>query len=374
MTMPLISSDALSYAEALPPDWPGGFWAHMLFWVILLIIFITVVVLLFTWLERRLLGRLQIRPGPNRAGPFGLLQPIADVFKLLLKEDIVPDKADKWVHWLAPVVALAPALLVFAVIPFQDGALLADLNIGILFILAVSSMVVIGVFMAGWGSSNKYSLLGAMRTIAQEISYEIPLVLSIVGVIIISGTLSLNEMVKAQQDVAFIFVQPLGFIIYITAALAEVARTPFDLIEADSELVAGFHTEYSGMKFALFFLVEYAETLAVAAIATTLFLGGWQGPFLPPWMWFIIKLFAVFMFIIWVRGTLPRLRIDQVMGFAWKFLLPLALINVVITGVEVLAWPDAPLLALGIINLVVAAVLVLLMSKLFKLGGGRVPV
>jgi NADH-quinone oxidoreductase subunit H len=240
--------------------------------------------------------------------------------------------------------------------------------------MAVSSVVVIGVFMAGWGSSNKYSLLGAMRTIAQEISYEIPLVLSIIGVVIISGTLSLNEMVKAQQDVAFIFVQPLGFIIYITAALAEVARTPFDLIEADSELVAGFHTEYSGMKFALFFLVEYAETLAVAAIATTLFLGGWQGPFLLPWMWFIIKLFAVFMFIIWVRGTLPRLRIDQVMGFAWKFLLPLALLNVIITGAEVLIWPDAPLLILGIINLVVAIVVVLLMSKLSKLGGGRVPV
>ena len=374
MTMPLIGSDALSYAEALPPDWPGSFWAHMFFWVILLILFITVVVLLFTWLERRWLGRLQIRPGPNRAGPFGLLQPIADVFKLLLKEDIVPDKADKWVHWLAPVVALAPALLVFAVIPFQDGALLADLNIGILFILAVSSMVVIGVFMAGWGSSNKYSLLGAMRTIAQEISYEIPLVLSIVGVIIISGTLSLNDMVKAQQDVAFIFVQPLGFIIYITAALAEVARTPFDLIEADSELVAGFHTEYSGMKFALFFLVEYAETLAVAAIATTLFLGGWQGPFLPPWMWFIIKLFAVFMFIIWVRGTLPRLRIDQVMGFAWKFLLPLALINLLLTSLGILLWPEAPVWVVSPLSIIVAVALVLLWSKLFKLGGGRVEV
>jgi NADH-quinone oxidoreductase subunit H len=374
VVIPLVSPDTLSYAEALPPDWPGGFWAHMLVFVILLIIFITIVVLLFTWLERRWLGRLQIRPGPNRAGPFGLLQPIADVVKLLMKEDIVPDKADKWVHWLAPVVALAPALLVFAVIPFQDGALLADLNIGILFIMAVSSVVVVGVFMAGWGSSNKYSLLGAMRTIAQEVSYEIPLVLSILGVVIISGTLSLNEMVKAQQDVAFIFVQPLGFVIYITAALAEVARTPFDTIEADSELVAGFHTEYSGMKFALFFLVEYAETLAVAAIATTLFLGGWQGPFLPPWMWFIIKLFAVFMFIIWVRGTIPRLRIDQVMGFAWKFLLPLALLNLLFTGVEVLAWPDAPLVALGLINLVVGAALVLLMSKLFKLGGGRVPV
>jgi NADH-quinone oxidoreductase subunit H len=374
VVIPLVSPDTLSYAEALPPDWPGGFWAHMLVFVILLIIFITIVVLLFTWLERRWLGRLQIRPGPNRAGPFGLLQPIADVVKLLMKEDIVPDKADKWVHWLAPVVALAPALLIFAVIPFQDGALLADLNIGILFIMAVSSVVVVGVFMAGWGSSNKYSLLGAMRTIAQEVSYEIPLVLSILGVVIISGTLSLNEMVKAQQDVAFIFVQPLGFVIYITAALAEVARTPFDTIEADSELVAGFHTEYSGMKFALFFLVEYAETLAVAAIATTLFLGGWQGPFLPPWMWFIIKLFAVFMFIIWVRGTIPRLRIDQVMGFAWKFLLPLALLNLLFTGVEVLAWPDAPLVALGLINLVVGAALVLLMSKLFKLGGGRVPV
>lgn len=351
-----------------------SFWPHFLFYTVFLFVFIIACVLVFIWLERRGVGRFQIRPGPNRAGIFGLLQPFADVIKILLKEDIVPAKADSKVHWWAPIIALVPAFLVFAVIPFDDGAMLADLNIGILYIMAVSSVVVIGVFMAGWGSRNKYSLLGAMRTIAQEVSYEIPLVLSILGVVLLTGSLSMNEIVKAQSEIPFILVQPLGFLIYFVAAMAEINRTPFDLLEADSELIAGFHTEYSGMKFGLFYLTEYAEVLAVSAIAATLFLGGWQGPVLPPWMWLLIKIFALFFFMFWVRSTLPRLRIDQVMGFSWKYLLPLALINLLTTSLSILLVPDAPLPLIIGSNLVLTVILLLLMSKLFRTGGGRVEV
>jgi NADH-quinone oxidoreductase subunit H len=351
----------------------SDFWPHFIFYTILLMLFILLSVLAFIWVERRGIGRFQIRPGPNRAGPFGLFQPIADVVKILTKEDIVPNKADKIVHLLAPVVALVPALLIFAVIPFGEQTLLVDLNIGILYIMAVSSVVVIGVFMAGWGSSNKYSLLGAMRTIAQEVSYEIPLVLSIIGVVALSGSLSMTEIVKAQE-VPFLFLQPLGFFVYISAAIAEINRTPFDLLEAESEIIAGFHTEYSGIKFGLFYLTEYAEMLAVAAIATTLFLGGWQGPLLPPWLWFIIKIFAVFFFVFWIRSTLPRLRIDQVMGFAWKFLLPLAILNLLITALEIIFLPDIPVILLSVINIVTMFGLLLLMSRLYRLGGGRVTI
>jgi NADH-quinone oxidoreductase subunit H len=351
----------------------GNFWLNWALFTLLVLVFIVGMTLLFIWWERRLVGRFQARLGPNRVGPFGLLQPIADGLKVLIKEDIIPDKSDKWVFWLAPVVALVPAMLIFAVIPFQDGALLADLNIGILYIMAVSSVVVIGVFMAGWGSSNKYSLLGAMRTIAQEVSYEIPLVLSIIGVVLLAGSLSLNDIVNAQ-GVPFILVQPLGFLIYFTAALAEINRTPFDLLEAESEVIAGFFTEYSGMKFGLFYLTEYAETVAVSAIVATLFLGGWQGPLLPPWLWFLIKVVAVFSFIVWVRATMPRLRVDQVMGFAWKFLLPLSIINLLLTALQVLLWPDISLWVMAGMNIVIAAVLILLWSRLQRYGGGRVKV
>ena len=358
---------------ALPPDWPGNYWLHWGFFTLAVLTFIIAFILFFIWFERRAIGRFQIRLGPNRVGPFGLLQPIADGLKILLKEDIIPARGDKWVHWLAPIVALVPAMMIFAVIPFQNGALLADLNIGILYIMAVSSVVVIGVFMAGWASSNKYSLLGAMRTIAQEVSYEIPLVLSIIGVVLIAGSLSLNDIVEAQE-VPFILLQPLGFFIYFTSALAEINRTPFDLLEAESEVIAGFHTEYSGMKFGMFYLMEYAEVLAVAAIVTTLFLGGWKGPLLAPWMWFFIKVTAVFFFIVWIRATLPRLRIDQVMAFAWKFLLPLALINLLITALQVLLWPEVSLWAIAIFNMAIMVVLILAWSKLQRLGGGRVKV
>ncbi len=357
----------------LPPDWPGNFWLHWVVFTLIIITFVLVTVLAFIWVERRVLARFQVRLGPNRAGPFGLLQPVADVIKILTKEDLVPAKADKLVFWLAPLVGFAPVLMIFAVIPFGGGALLADLNIGILYIVAISSVVAIGVFMAGWASHNKYSLIGAMRDIAQLISYEIPMVLAIVGVVLLAGSLSMTEIVDAQS-IPFILLQPLGFAIFFIAALAEINRTPFDLVEADSELVAGSLTEYSGMKFATLFLAEYAEVIAMSAIMTTLFLGGWQGPLLPPLLWFLIKVFAVFMLIVWIRSTIPRLRIDQVMAFAWKFLLPLALINLLITSFQVVFWPQASLWLIVFLNLVAMAVLVLLWSKFFRLGGERIEV
>ena len=363
----------LGYSATLPPDWPGGFWWHWLLFTVIILAFVLSMVMGFIYLERRGMARMQARLGPNRTGPFGLLQPVADAIKVLLKEDIIPTKADKIVHWLAPVVAFAPALMIFAVIPFQDGALLADLNIGILYVVAISSVSIVGIFMAGWGSSNKYSLLGAMREIAAVVSYEIPLLLAIVGVVLIAGSLSMNQIVLAQ-NVPFILLQPLGFLLFFIAACAEINRSPFDLMEADSELVAGFHTEYSGMKFAMFYLAEYAEALAMSAIITTLYLGGWRGPVLPPWLWFLIKVFAVFFVMIWTRTTLPRLRIDQLMALAWKFLLPLALINLIITAIQVLVWPTALPWVMVPVNIGIMAVLVLLWSKFFKLGWGRVEV
>jgi NADH-quinone oxidoreductase subunit H len=358
--------------QTLAPDWPGGFWWHWLLFTVIIIAFVLLLVMGYIWLERRAMGRMQARLGPNRAGPFGLLQPVADALKVMLKEDIIPSNADKIVHLLAPIIAFAPVMIIFAVVPFQDGAMLADLNIGIVFVVAVSSVSTLGVFMAGWGSSNKYSLLGAMRNVASVVSYEIPVVLSIAGVVLIAGSLSMNQIVLAQA-IPFILLQPLGFLIFFIGGCAEINRSPFDLLEADSEIVAGFHTEYSGMKFAMFYLVEYAEALVISALITTLFLGGWRGPLLPPWLWFLVKVMAVFFVMVWTRTTLPRVRIDQLMALAWKFLFPLALLNLFITGIEILAWPTA-IAWLIPINIAVMVILVLLWSKLFRLGWGRVEV
>ncbi len=374
MAIASISSSSFSQLAALPPDWPGNFWLHLVVFAVFILAFVLITVMTFIWFERRGVGRFQVRLGPNRVGPFGLLQPVADVIKILTKEDLIPAKGDRLVFWLAPVVAFAPIVMIFAVVPFQSGALLADLNIGILYIVAISSLATVGVFMAGWSSNNKYSLIAAMRDVAQLISYEIPLVLAIVGVVLIAGSLSLTEIVAAQ-GVPFILLQPLGFLIFFIASLAESNHTPFDLVEADSEIVAGYNIEYSGMKFGTLYLAEYAEVLAVSAIITTLYLGGWRGPLLPPILLFLIKVFAVFFFIMWIRSTLPRLRIDQVMAFAWKFLLPLALINLVVTSLQViLGWPEASPWLMGFLNLAIMAVLVILWSRLFKTGGGRVEV
>ncbi|MDD4860175.1 MAG: NADH-quinone oxidoreductase subunit NuoH [Dehalococcoidales bacterium] len=358
----------------MPPDWPGGFWWHWLFFTVLVLAFVLGMVMAVIYTERRVLARMQSRLGPNRTGPFGLMQAVADAVKVLLKENIVPAASDKLVHWLAPLVAFAPVVMVFAVVPFANGALLADLNIGILYVIATSSIASVGIFMAGWSSGNKYSLLGGMRDVAAIVSYEIPLVLATLGVVLVAGSLSLNQIVLAQQDIPFILVQPLGFLLFFTAACAEINRSPFDLLEADSELTAGFHTEYSGMKFAMFYLVEYAEALAVSAVIATIFLGGWQGPLLPPWLWFLIKVVFMFLVMVWVRATMPRVRIDQLMAFAWKCLFPLALLNLLLTAAEVALWPASIPWVVIPINFAVAAVLIVLWSKFYKVGWGRVEI
>ena len=358
-------------ATILPPDWPSGFWSHLIIFVIILFVFFIIMAMAFIYVERRVISRFQIRIGPNRIGPFGLLQPVADTIKILIKEDIIPLNVDKVIHLLAPIVAIVTAIMVFAVIPFQNGASLVDLNIGILYIVAISSVSVVGLVMAGWSSNNKYALISTMRVIAQVVSYEIPMALAIIGVILFAGTLSMNGIVQAQH-IPYILLQPLGFFIYFMAALAEINRTPFDLLEAEGEIVAGFNIEYSGIKFALFFLAEYTEAVAISAIITTLYLSGWKGPFLPPELWFLIKVFAVFALIIWVRSTLPRLRIDQVMAFAWKFLLPLALINLLVTGIQVVIWPNLSQWVIVGVNIVITAVSILLFSRFFRLGGDKV--
>ena len=355
----------------LSPDWPAGFWSHMIIFVVILFVFIIIMAMAFIYIERRVLGRFQIRIGPNRIGPFGLFQPVADTIKILIKEDIVPLNADKIIHLLASAVAFIPVVMIFAVIPFQNGAALVDLNIGIVYIVAVSSVSVVGMVMAGWSSNNKYALVSAMRVIAQVVSYEIPLALAVIGVVLFAGTLSMNGIVQAQ-NIPYILLQPMGFLIYFLAALAEINRTPFDLLEAEGEIVAGYNIEYSGIKFALFFLAEYTEAVAISAIIATLYLGGWKGPFLPPVLWFLIKVFAVFFVIIWIRSTLPRLRIDQVMGFAWKFLLPLALINLLVTGIQVVFLPDISQWIIVVMNIVLAAVLIFLFSRSFRTRGDKI--
>jgi NADH-quinone oxidoreductase subunit H len=297
------------------------------------------VVLSLIWLERKVAGRVQDRLGPNRVGPFGLLQPVADTVKMFIKEDIVPTNADGLVHLLAPVVALAPAVLAFAVIPFGRGMAPVDLNIGILWVVSVGSIGTVGLFMAGYGSNNKFALIGGMRAVAQAISYEIPQVLTIVPVILLAGSMSLVTIVQKQSGLWYILYLPIGligFVVYYISALAEVNRTPFDLPEGESEIVAGHHTEYSGMKWGLFYLAEYFNFFIVCTIAVTLFLGGWQGPILPPWLWFIIKTYALILVGMWIRMTLPRFRVDQLMKFAWQVLVPIALLNIFLTGVFML--------------------------------------
>ena len=290
---------------------------------------------LYTWFERRVLGRFQSRLGPNRWGPFGMLQPIADLVKLISKEDTVPEGADRPVFNLAPIVFLVPALIVFSVLPLHGGSFVGKLNVGLVFIVAITSVNTLGVFMAGWASRNKYAMFGAMRGVAMLVSYEVPMGLSIVAVAIGAGTLSLSGVVLSQ-DVPFLLVMPLGFFVFVTAATAEMSRTPFDMIESDSELGAGYNTEYSGIKFALLQLNEFMAPIIVAAIVTTLFLSGWRGwgP-VPGTVWFVIKIFLVVCAFLWIRATWPRLRVDQIMGLAWKGLFPLAIVNIFAIAVEV---------------------------------------
>jgi NADH-quinone oxidoreductase subunit H len=341
--------------------------------IVALIAFAMIMMIIFIYVERRTLGRFQLRLGPNRLGPEGIFQPFATAVKALVKEDVVPTAADKILHLLAPIVVFAPVLLIFAVIPISRGAIFADLNIGILYVVAIGSISVIGIFMAGWGSSNKYALISSLRVVAQMVSYELPIVLSLLGVILMVGSLSLNSIVAAQ-NIPFILLQPLGFIIFFIGTIAELNRSPFDLLEADSEIVAGYHIEYSGMKFAMFYMGEYGHAAAYSAIITTLFLSGWRGPLLPPILWFVIKMLIVFFIMIWLRATLPRFRVDQLMSFGWKGLLPMAIVNLFVVAIEVLWIPASLPWVMIIINFIVAGILILLMSKLITLGSGRVEV
>jgi len=289
------------------------------------------------WLERRLLGLWQERYGPNRVGPFGLLQVFADMIKLFLKEDWVPPFADKPVFVLAPAIIMVTVLLTFAVIPFAPGLFVADLNIGLLFVLAMSSLAVYSVILGAWASNNKYALLGGLRAAAQTISTEVFMGLSLMGVVMLAGSFSLRDIVLAQEKTWFVLPQFAGFAIFLVAGAAEARRLPFDLAEAENELVAGFHSEYSGMKFGMFYVGEYLGLTVVSALIVTLFFGGWLGPaFFPPWVWFVLKTAAFIAVFILVRGSLPRPRYDQLMAFGWKVLLPLAILNLVVTAAVVL--------------------------------------
>jgi NADH-quinone oxidoreductase subunit H len=301
-----------------------------------------------TYLERRIMAFVQMRPGPNRVGPFGLLQPLADGLKFLFKEQTVPGNANVFLYYLAPIVSLVPALLSFAVIPFGPSLTIApDLNVSLLFIFAIASLGVYGIMLGGWASNSKYPLMGAVRSSAQMLSYELSLTLSVVGVLMIWNSLSLTSLVNSQSGYWFgiiprwtIFLQPVGFVVYVISAVAETNRLPFDLAESEQELVAGWHTEYSGMKFAMFFLAEYANMVTVSALATIMFLGGWNGPMFGPELlrmalptvWFLAKLSIFIFFYILVRATIPRIRYDQLMNFGWKVLLPLAVANILITS------------------------------------------
>jgi NADH-quinone oxidoreductase subunit H len=322
-------------------------WLWIAGFILLLIklgIVLMVLLLIAAWVvlvERKVLGRLQVRYGPNRAGLFGLLQPIADVVKMLTKEDTVPPGADRPIFLLAPAVTAVTALLIFAVIPFgkpvtlwgkEIPLVISDLNIGVLYAFLLSSLGVYGVALGGWASNSKYSLLGGIRGAAQMISYELSLGLSLVPVVMLTNSLSMVDIVNAQANYPYIVVQPVAFVIILINSLAENNRIPFDLPEGESELVAGYHMEYSGMRFGLFFLGEYVTMIVLGGLVAVFFWGGWHGPLLPPVVWFVVKVMVIVFFMIWMRGTLPRLRYDQLMSLGWKVLIPVALLNIVFTG------------------------------------------
>ena len=290
------------------------------------------------WLERRLLALWQDRYGPNRVGPFGLLQVVADMIKIFTKEDWIPPFADKPVFVLAPAIIVVTVLMTFAVLPIAPGIIVTNLNIGLLFFLAMSSLGVYSVALAGWSSDNKYSLLGGLRAAAQMISYEVFMGLSLMGVVVLAGSFDLAKIVEAQRKMWFVIPQFLGFVLFLIAGIAETRRLPFDLPEAESELIAGYHSEYSGMKFGMFFVGEYLGVTLISALIAVLFFGGWLGPWLPPIVWFFIKMFLFICFFVLLRASLPRPRFDQVMSWGWKMMLPLALANTLITGAAMLAF------------------------------------
>ena len=310
----------------------GSEGARMVVGLIAVIALVSVNALFLIWMERKVAAHMQLRPGPMEVGPHGAIQTVADALKLMGKELITPEEADKPVFWLAPIVIFLPVLLSFLVIPFSSTWIIRDMNVGIVLILGFSTLSVLAILMAGWSSNNKYAVFGAIRSVAQNVAYEIPLLVTVMSIILMVGSFKLSDIVAAQSDYWFVVVQPLAFILYLICATAETNRAPFDLPEAESELVAGFHTEYTGMRFALFFLAEYTNMFIAAAVATVLFLGGWHGPFLPGVIWFLLKVYAVIFLLMWFRWTFPRVRFDQLVTFAWKILIPLAFVNLLITA------------------------------------------
>jgi NADH-quinone oxidoreductase subunit H len=309
--------------------------------IAIILLVLTTIAAWLIWLERRALALWQDRYGPNRAGPFGLFIVVADTLKLFFKEDWIPPFADKFIFVIAPAIVAASVLMSFVVVPFAPGILVADLNIGLLFFLAMSSLGVYSIVLGGWASNNKYSLLGALRGASQMISYEVFMGLSLMGVVMLSGSFRLTDIVMAQQDYWFIVTQPVAFVIFLIAGIAETHRLPFDIPEAESELVAGFHSEYSGMKFGMFFIGEYLGIILISSMLVTLFCGGWLGPaFLPGVVWFFLKTFVFILLFILLRASLPRPRYDQLMEYGWKVLLPVALLNLLVTGAVVLMMKD----------------------------------
>ncbi len=340
-------------------------------------------VLAFIWIERRVVALMQNRKGPNRVGPAGLLQPVADALKLLLKEAITTRRADRMLFWLAPIIIFIPTIVVFAVVPFGESMVLADLNVGVLFLIAVAGIMTPAVFIAGWSSNNKYALLAAMRTIAMLISYEIIQVLALLAAVIFIGSMNLQAIVSWQDEYNtwLIFIMPLPLVAYLIACAVEINRSPMDISEAESELAAGYHIEYGGIKFGFFYQAEYLAGFAIAATVVTLFLGGWTlwglEEWIPGWLIFLGKLYSVFFLYIWSRGTLPRLRIDQLMSFAWKFMLPLMIVNILLIGAEVLIWEETgasrnvALPVIGAVNTTLAVILVVGWARFLGHGSGR---
>ena len=347
--------------------------------------FLGIAMLSLIWIERRVIGRIQIRRGPNRVGPFGLLQPLADALKLMQKEALTPREGDKWVFWLAPIAIFIPAVLAYGVLPFGENMQVADLNVGLLFIVAIGGVTPVIVFSAGWSSRNKYSTFGAMRTVAMVISYELPGAIALLSVALLTGTLQIGQIVEWQRDhwIWLVVMLPLPFVIFLIAALSEVGRSPADIAEAESEIVAGYHTEYSGMKFGLFYAVELASALGLAGIITTLFFGGWSffglEKIIPSWLIFVFKMYALYFLFVWARGTLPRLRVDQLLQFSWKFLIPLGLIQALVVAAEVVAWEEWQLSSLiavpviAVINIILAGVLVVGYVRLLGFKAAQTP-
>lgn len=349
-------------------------WIASLIKAVIIFVVLLQIVPVLIWLERKLVARLQQRIGPNRVGPFGLLQPLADAVKLMAKENVIPRGVDKLTYYLAPVMSIVPALAAFAVVPFGEpihvmghvvNLQIAHVNIGILFVLALSSLAVYGVTLAGWSSNNKYSLLGGLRASAQMISYEIPVGLTVVAIVLLSGSLDLADIVHHQvsQGLWNIGPQFIGFWLFVIAFNAEMNRAPFDMAEAESELVAGFHTEYTGFRFAMFFMGEYVNMVTIGALATVMYLGGWHGFGPDVWylnlIWFILKIFAFILFYMWVRAAWPRIRYDQLMGFGWKVMIPAALINLAGTAVVVVLAKESAALWLTVVNVALFLIFVI---------------